>query len=171
VNFWLLMVLSLTAGLLQTTVAGHIAIAGVHPDFVFILALNCGLIGGPMAGLWGGLAGGFLVDIINGRLLGLNALTIALVAYLAGLAERKVYKDSIPMLAAFTFMGTVAQQSFFMGLLWVFNVPVAVGPAFLHIILPLAVYNAVLSPFVYGQLQKRNTSAQLRARQDSSFGQ
>ena len=91
------------------------SIAGVHPDFVFILALNCGFDWRANGWAVGRFGRRVFVDIINGRLLGLNALTIALVAYLAGLAERKVYKDSIPMLAAFTFMGTVAQQSFFMG--------------------------------------------------------
>lgn len=75
---------------LQTTIANWISILGIRPDFLLIFVVYQAFKNGPAAGaLWGFLVG-FASDVYGPiEWLGISAISMTLLGYLAGLLEDK----------------------------------------------------------------------------------
>lgn len=82
--------LFLLSFLLQSTLLERLAVAGVKPDLILLLACLLGLFFGRHKGLMlGGLAG-LIQDALSGSLFGLNALCKALVGFIGGTLQRHI---------------------------------------------------------------------------------
>jgi rod shape-determining protein MreD len=83
--------LILAAIILQSTLAEFVAdLAGAKPDLILLLAVSSGLYRGKMAGLGYGWVLGLIQDGLSGSLLGQNALSKALIGFVAGVLHRNL---------------------------------------------------------------------------------
>lgn len=106
----------LAALLLQAAFFPSLAILGAHPDLVTLLVILFGLYWGPSTGALLGAVGGIAVDLLTGHLVGLGAVTRALVGWLAGLTGERFFSENflVPVLAVL--VGTIVEQFlFFLG--------------------------------------------------------
>lgn len=128
---------------------------GIAPDLLLIFVTCLAFLWGENKGIAIGIIAGFLQDIFYGPSIGFFALAKMLVAYLAGLTSREVYKDQIigPMVTVF--MATFAHEFIVYFLLSFFwgnktNFFYAIEALFL----PKAVYNFLLTIIIYPLLYR-----------------
>ncbi|PKM83783.1 MAG: rod shape-determining protein MreD [Firmicutes bacterium HGW-Firmicutes-13] len=138
----------LTALIIQGSMLLFLNIGGKQPDLLLIVVICFSILWGSRTGAFIGLAGGFLQDILFGRALGIFALTKMLVGYLSGFTEKNIYKDFVigPMIIVFAL--TFLHE----GLVFILSKEVirqSVGPVFTQLIVPKALYNFCLTPFIY----------------------
>lgn len=145
---WVIVVLVAFGIILQSSLMDKLAFFGVMPDLVLILAVSFGLLLGPVKGAAAGFAGGFILDLLLGRFLGLHALTRGLAGYLVGLAEPRVWKENpvVPVFACFTM--TILSELIVYLLLLILGRSFDLVSAWRQVIFPASIYNGLLSvPF------------------------
>jgi rod shape-determining protein MreD len=77
--------LALFTAVAELSFFGKISILGASPDFATLVVLALGLLGGSVAGAVAGFAVGMLIDtLMLGQTVGVTALTLIAVGYLAG---------------------------------------------------------------------------------------
>lgn len=83
----LMALLVLTAVLVQLTVLPLLGLPGATPDLIAVTVIGLGLVGGPVRGTIAGFAAGLLLDLLPPAdgVLGLSAVLLVVVGYLAGL--------------------------------------------------------------------------------------
>lgn len=138
---WGLFVVLLVA--FQSTLVPLLAIGGIKPDILLVITVSAGLLCGKETGVGIGFCGGMLQDLLSGNVFGLNTITKMSVGYLAGLAERKVFKENILLPVA-----AMMAASFLNGLMihiivYLRGYAVDWSGAFVHIVLPAMMYNMV----------------------------
>lgn len=142
------------AFLLQTTLAPHMRIGGVQPDFLLVVVVAYAFLEGPVVGSVTGFFGGLLQDLLLMTTLGLNALSKSIVGYLSGMVEQNIFSENfvLPMLAMFA--TTVMSESIFIALRATLGESIAPVVAAKSIVLPAAIYNAVLAGASYPILSR-----------------
>ncbi len=160
-----LMFLILLAMLLQATVFTFLQVAGVKPDLILLLVVFNGFLRGPREGAFLGFLGGLTLDIFTGSYIGLNALVKMSAGYLAGLAEQRFYKESVIMVTFVTFFAGIIGQ--LLNYLLFFYLRIQVPPffAFFEVIIPTAIYTALLVPLTYWKFYRSNENGWLRERE------
>ncbi|MHB9144084.1 MAG: rod shape-determining protein MreD [Symbiobacteriia bacterium] len=148
-KWWVTIGLTLAGVVAQTTVIDKLIVFGVKPDVLLLLAIIYGLLYGPSRGAAVGFVGGLLQDLLMGRLIGMRALSKAITGGLAGLAEREVFKENLAMPFLLSLVGTVLAEAAVYLVLRVTGRPTPFVQAWKQVIVPEAIYNAVLSPFLY----------------------
>jgi rod shape-determining protein MreD len=132
----------------------------VAPDLLLIFVVCLAFLWGENRGIVVGVTAGLLQDIFYGPSLGFYALAKMLVAYLAGLTSREVYKDQLigPMITVF--MATFAHEFivyFLLSFFW--GNRIGFFYALEALFLPKAVYHFFLTiifyPLLYRAEQKR----------------
>jgi rod shape-determining protein MreD len=86
--------------LMQLVVADRIAIKSVSPDFVILIVAFFALYRGTVRGSVFGFFIGFLQDLTNPGLLGLNALTKSMLGFAIGKVGSKTFPENAPFLFA-----------------------------------------------------------------------
>jgi len=83
----LMALLVLTAVIVQLTVLPLLGLPGSTPDLVALTVIGLGFVGGPVRGTVAGFAAGLLIDLLPPAdgLLGLTAVLLVTIGYLAGL--------------------------------------------------------------------------------------
>ncbi len=134
--------------IIQGSLIPFLNIGARQPDLLLILVVCLSILWGSKKGAALGLAAGLFQDILYGQALGIFALTKMLAGYLSGFTEKNIYKDFVlgPMLIVFllTFLHE--------GLVFIFSEEVtrlSLMYILLNAILPKALYNFCLTPFVY----------------------
>lgn len=94
-RYFVLTILPVMALFLQSTFFGFYSISGVIPDLVLILVVFFALFNGPVQGAIYGYLCGLLEDLFLGRLIGVNALSKALTAYIIGRLQGNVFKENL----------------------------------------------------------------------------
>ncbi|MEW6448553.1 MAG: rod shape-determining protein MreD [Bacillota bacterium] len=138
-----------TALLLEQTVLNYLRVAGVKPDLVLLLVIFNGILKGSREGAFWGFIAGLMEDFACGHYIGLNALGKLVGGYFSGLAEFRVYKDSAVTAAAVVWATSLVAGGVVYVMLLTLGIIVAPSDAFLRVLLPVAVYNALLSPLFY----------------------
>ncbi|NLW25778.1 MAG: rod shape-determining protein MreD [Clostridia bacterium] len=155
-RYLVLSLLGFFALILQSTILNEFTIAGVKPDLLLIFTVYFALIKGPGEGAGAGFLLGLIEDLYSAKYIGLNALCKLIIGILVGFLEKRLYKENffVPMMALFvasllhTFLYFVFSN--FVG----YPIPIV----FLaKIILPFALYNTCLTPFIYGLFYKACT--------------
>lgn len=82
---------------LQSTLLGAVAIAGVVPDLALVIIVFVAHKNGPMMGQIVGFLGGVVLDLMSLSPLGLHALIGTVIGYLYGLTRGKMFVDPIFM--------------------------------------------------------------------------
>lgn len=140
--------------ILQTTIMPHFRIMGIQPDLLLIITITYAFIEGSTFGSVTGFAGGLMQDLAVTQNVGLNALSKALVGYLAGLLKRTIFIESIFLPVIAIFIATLLNETIYVSFAYLFGYEVSVHLIFGFLILPSAVYNSVLAFFVYPLLYR-----------------
>ncbi len=141
--------LLLIAFLVQITLGSLLSIRGVQPDFILIVVVLSAFIEGPVTGALSGFVGGLMLDLVSIRNLGLGALCKTLVGYVAGLVKQTILAEKIflPMFAIF--LVTLIDKLIFMGVSFLIGSVYPLKEIFWSQIIPAAIYNSLLIPFIY----------------------
>ncbi|OAT85612.1 rod shape-determining protein MreD [Desulfotomaculum copahuensis] len=150
--------------LLQGTVLGMLRIGGVMPDLVLMLVVFVAFLSGKTEGAFWGFVAGLIKDAAAGSYFGLNALSLMTAGYLVGLAERRLYKDSIPVAMFVTWLAAVVSQLAHYLLLLYWGMDIPPGTA-MRVIFGVAFYTAVLVPLFYRRFYRSQLHGWLRNRQ------
>lgn len=131
-------------GVAQATIAPALRIGDIAPDLPLIVVVLLALRRGPEFGCVAGFAAGLLQDVAGGGLLGIQALTKALVGFAIGAlgGELRVTQPlvQVPGLAVLTIVEGMVRFA----LLKLFHFPVPFGELMLYVVLPQALYNGFL---------------------------
>jgi len=149
VKIFLLGLFAVANLLVQQTLFDKISILGVKPDLLLVLIIFTALLEGPVTGLKLGLAIGLLQDLATGKFIGLYLLSGGITGYLVGLVETRIFKENylVPMVVLLG--GTVFHQGLYLFLRSLIGYPAGWIDAWLGVILPLALYHALIGPFLY----------------------
>ena len=134
--------------LLQMLVAPRISIGEIGPDFMLLLVVYISLQKKTEYATIAGFSIGFFQDLFNPELLGLNALTKAIVGYGVSAISTKTEPDSAPVL--FAIITAVAVINDFVYLL--FFTGLDLGRFFIllgTVSVPSALYTALMGVAVY----------------------
>ena len=142
------------AHVVQGVVAPYLAIERVKPDLVLLVTLAYGLLYGPGVGGRFGLISGLLQDLLLGRYLGVFGLTRMAAGYLAGVAERRLYRESLLILTATGAGTSIFADLLFMALMSATGYPLDPLTDMGRVVIPVALYNGLLTPLVYRALQR-----------------
>ena len=148
-RLFVFLIMVVLAIMVQTTALQVVKIWGNIPDLVMILVIFNGFLRGTREGAFLGLVAGLLLDFAAGGYFGLNALTMVLAGYLAGIAESRLYKDNLVIVMLLVGLITVVSQLAQYLLLLYVGVSVTPGVAIFRSILPTALYNVLVVPLLY----------------------
>jgi rod shape-determining protein MreD len=121
----------------------------VKPDLILTLTISYALLRGPYIGVNLGFFAGLLMDLVAGNIIGGGALTKMLAGLAAGLLEKTIFKDNLLVPAIAVFLGTLLCETMNLVIHLSFGANYHFFDLLLHIILPVAIYNAILAPVVY----------------------
>lgn len=136
---------AMVATALQSTVFSHLAVKGIRPELVLIMAVVFGLLGGWKMGITIALIGGAIEGAMLGQVIGVRVLLLLIAGISAGLIASKVDRDSLLTLVVAVLLATIVD--IFTGFVWMFvtGVEVSVEYAFMEVALPKLVYNIVVA--------------------------
>jgi rod shape-determining protein MreD len=139
----------LGAFMFQAAIVPHISIMGAKPDVVLIVAALYGFMYGPSVGSIAGFTGGLLSNLLIGSHVGPGLLSKSIVGFFAGLVQRTIFVENIvlPMLAIF--IATGLNEFIYIGFMFLMGEAIPLKLLVIKVILPSALYNALLTPFVY----------------------
>ncbi|MGH7264002.1 MAG: rod shape-determining protein MreD [Candidatus Rokuibacteriota bacterium] len=131
--------------LVQSAVAPIVGVMGVVPDVPLVMVIVLALRFGAEVGCLTGFALGLLQDVLIGGPLGLQALSKAIVGFVAGEVPRfcLVSNPAVPVVTAT--VATVADATLRFAILQLFHYPAAFGELFGRVILPQAAYDGMLT--------------------------
>jgi rod shape-determining protein MreD len=147
---------------LQATIFDFIRFLGVKPDLVLLVVIYYGFIHGSREGAYLGFLGGLLSDFLTGHYIGLNALSKMAAGYAVGIGKTSLYKESIVIATVVAFVGSIVGQTVYYLILLVIGIQVAPVSAIFQIVVPVAFYNAVLTPLFYGRFYHSNTKGLMK---------
>jgi len=131
-------------GVAQATLAPALRIGDIAPDLPLIVVVLLALRRGPEFGCVAGFAAGLLQDAAGGGLIGIQALTKAMIGFAIGAVggELRVTQPlvQVPGLAVLTIVEGIVRFA----LLKLFHFPVPFGELMTYVVLPQALYNGFL---------------------------
>lgn len=143
--------------ILQATIFDFIRFLGVKPDLVLLVVLYYGFIHGSREGAYLGFIAGLLSDFLTGHYIGLNALSKMVAGYAVGIGAVSLYKESIVISTIVAFVGSIVGQTVYYLILLVIGIQIAPVSAIFQVVVPVALYNAILTPLLYGRFYHSNT--------------
>jgi rod shape-determining protein MreD len=123
--------------------------AGVKPDLVLVIVITYALLKGPYVGINLGLCAGFFMDLASGNIIGGGVLTKLLAGCAAGILEKTIFKDNLLVPTLAVFLGTIFFESFNLLIRLSFGSNLGFFAMLWQIVLPEALYNAILAPVIY----------------------
>lgn len=146
----LIFVLILIIGLiLQVTLFSLYTPWGIEPDLILVLIVTLSILDGPKTGLLLGIIGGMLQDIFLGDFISINTIIKAPLGFLSGFMEGQFFKGNYLLAPAITFLASIVYYFMTIVLSEELMFRVNYWLTFKEIILPSAVYNAVLALIFY----------------------
>ena len=138
-------------GLAGATLAPALRIANVAPDIPLIIVVLLALRRGPEFGCVAGFAAGLLQDVAAGGLIGVQALTKALVGFGLGAAGGRLRVTQPLVQVSGLIILTLAEALARFALLQLFRFPAPFGQLMTYVVLPQALYNGFLgAALVFG---------------------
>ena len=148
--------------ILQCSVFGSLAFAGIIPNLMIILASAFGFMRGEKEGLLTGFFCGLLSDIFFGSFLGFYALLLMYIGYLNGKFSRIFYPEDIKLPLALIVTSDLSYGIICYVLLFMLRGRLQFSFYFTHVILPEALYTILVTLFLYPLLLKINQGLEAR---------
>jgi len=140
----LLVLTVLGGGVAHATVAPALGIGGVTPDLPLIVVVLLALRRGLEFGCVAGFAAGLLQDAAGGGLIGVQALTKAVIGFTIGAAGSRLRVTHVLVQVPGLMILTVAEGLARFALLKMFRFPAPFGELMLYVVLPQALSNGFL---------------------------
>jgi rod shape-determining protein MreD len=131
-------------GVAHATLAPALRVAGVTPDLPLIVVVLLALRRGPEFGCLAGFAAGLLQDAAGGGLVGVQALTKAIIGFAIGAAGSRLSVTQPLVQVPGLVILTIAEGLARFALLQMFRFPAPFGELMLYVVLPQALYNGFL---------------------------
>lgn len=150
----ILIVTALIIYYLQSNFFSWFNIAGVMPNLFVILILFIGLFASGTMGTAYGVGVGVVLDFLLGKKVGLYAVTLGLIGFLAGIFDKNFSKDSRMTIMFMTMGATIIFEVLNYLLNYIFlsiNVEII---DFIIILIIEVVYNILLTIIIYPIIQK-----------------
>lgn len=146
IRLWLIIIFSVV---LQTTVVPFLHIGNARPDLLLMVTVSAGLIFGRVAGASFGFFSGLLWDLLTAQFFGMYTLAKLITGYIVGCFEKKVFKENplLPVVAVFT--ATFIHEFILYICAHMLDITAPFFSLIGQIIVPSAIYNCLVSPFVY----------------------
>lgn len=135
----------ITSIVIQATILPLLAVKGIRPDLLLIVVVSSSLLLGKEHGVCIGFFSGLVQDLASGNIFGINVLSKLAIGYVCGLAERKVFKEHLLLPVLAIAIATLLSHAIVFLLLLFWGYKVDILGAFTGNVLPLALYNMVLS--------------------------
>jgi len=139
-----LLAMALGGSVAQASVVSTFTVSGATPDLPIMLTLFWALRRGPEAGCAAGFLAGLFYDVAGGGLVGVQALTKALIGFGLGLAAGPMRGESPLVQVPALVLVTIAEGVMRWALLQLFHYPASLTALLAEVILPQALYNGVL---------------------------
>ena len=152
VPFLILLLLLAGTLILQTTVLDYVDVLGIKPDLIMLIVDLNGFLLGTREGAFLGYTAGILEDLFAGGYIGLNALSKMAAGYLAGMAGLRLFRENTLIATGVVFISSFAGNSVYYILLSIVGIKVPYFYAFFRVIIPVAVYTYLLTPFIFRQI-------------------
>lgn len=140
--------------ILQVTIAPHLAVFGVTPNLLLLVVITLAFVEGSSAGATAGFIAGLLMDLLSTGPIGAWALVMSVTGYLSGSLKRNLFAEGwMAPVAVGIITALVADFAYLIAV-----TVMGVGPAFWtalgRLVLPRALYNAVLVMLAYPWLAR-----------------
>lgn len=139
---------------LQSNFFSWFNISGVMPNIFVIFVLFIGLFASKTMGTIYGIFIGLLLDLILGMKIGINAITLGLIGFLAGVFDKNFSKDSRMTIMVMVFASTLMVEILNYLLKYIFlSINIEIGN-FVVILAIEIIYNLLLTIILYPLIQK-----------------
>src|SRR5216117_1111406 len=132
----------------QATLAPMIGVAGVTPDLPLIVVVLLALRRGPEFGCVAGFVTGLLQDAAGGGLIGVQALTKAVIGFGIGAAGSRLRVSQPLVQVPWLVVLTIAEGLARFALLQIFRFPAPFGELMMYVVLPQALFNGFVGAAV-----------------------
>lgn len=153
--------------ILQCNIFDKLAFAGIIPNIMIILTSSFGFMRGEKEGLIIGFLCGMLSDVFFGSFLGFYALVLMYIGYLNGKFSRIFYPEDIKLPIALIITSDLSYGVICYILLFMLRGRLQFAYYFSHIILPEALYTAVVTLFLYPAVLKVNEKLEIREKRSA----
>ena len=162
----LAIVVPLVAALLQGTVVPFVAIGGVRPNLVVLVAASWSVAAGAREGVWWAFVGGLAADLLSGGPLGAQALAALVPVTAVGVSDTSLRARSAVTGAALVGVATLAAGLIYLAILAIVGGVTGEVPLLLAMVAGSAIYNGALAIATFPLLRgvRRTTEKQ------ASFG-
>ena len=147
---------------LQCSVFGSFAFAGIIPNLMIILTASFGFMRGEKDGLVIGFFCGLLNDIFFGSVLGFYALLMMYIGFINGKFSRIFYPEDIKLPIALIITSDLSYGIVCYILLFMLQGKLQFLYYFTHVIFPEALYTIVVTLFLYPLILKVNEKLEAR---------
>lgn len=137
------------AALVQVSLLPVLSVAGVYPNITLVVIVVWALLRGARAAVVWALIAGLWLDLLSGRAFGGYMLGLVIVAYVAGLGSRTVYRAGFLLALAMVAAATIVQNGIQMALLALSGGTFSLPETFVRLVLPEIVYNGVVLLAIY----------------------
>jgi rod shape-determining protein MreD len=134
----------------------YIKIYNIKPNLLIVFVVSVALLRGNVEGAVAGFLVGLSQDITSGKILGLYSLLGLYLGLIMGSVNKRLYRDNFLVVIFFTFVSTGVYE------LVVYSIGMFTKGytdllfSLRWIILPEAIYNSIISLFVYAVVIKLN---------------
>ena len=144
-----LLVLTIVGGsVAHATLTPLVSVAGVTPDLPLIMIILLSLRRGPEFGCLTGFVTGFLQDAAGGGLIGVQALTKAVIGFGIGVAGARLRVSQPLVQVPGLVVLTIAEGLARFALLQIFRFPAPFGEVMMYVVLPQALCNGFIGAAV-----------------------
>ena len=147
-------VVVVTALLLQSTVFAQLRLLGVRPELLFLVTIVVAFVDGPSEGAIVGFVSGLAQDMILNEPKGILALTLTLLGYTIGMLRHYIVSPSPLLPTMLVGLGTAGGVVFYVVVSFLLgNFDNSIGFA-VRVALLAGLYNAILTPIVFPLLRR-----------------
>ena len=142
--------------LVQSTLLDYIKIYYIKPNLLIVFIISIALLRGNIEGSIIGFFIGLSQDLISGKLLGFYALLGLYLGLIIGSVNKRLYRENFLVVVFFTFISSVTYEMLVYFLSTFLNGNMEFYYPFKNIVLPEAIYNSIISIFIYVLIIKLN---------------
>jgi rod shape-determining protein MreD len=144
----------LMAFILQVALGPSIAIFSVRPNFLLIVTIAMALVNGPVEGAFVGFFAGLAFDLMVTGPIGLAALLMCIVGYLAGVLTKQVFARGWLLPVLVTTVTSFAYELLYLILQLVLGQQISFASALLTKATPVVLYTTLIAVIVFPLLSR-----------------
>lgn len=148
-NYYLLIPLLGLVALLQTTLVPALQVFNAVPNLVLVVVVGYTMEYGSQRGLMWAFIGGLWLDLLAGTPIGASAIALIIVVYVVGMVSSNLFRGHVVILALGGLLAGVLYGIIIVGILTLVGRPTVWSEVIVRVVLPNAVYDAVVLSILY----------------------